>query len=269
MVALRLCGSCGRDLDPHAVYCDKCGLKLHEVQQSPREIEDSMKKSLALSGSPVAVKVLNSLEELPTGLEEIDLPHRHCEMIQRARIQGLTFYAPLSKQQCKVAAVALGLMNPTEELRKHQLDELLHTRHRFKREDLLWRFVENTARVPGQHAAVLYGPLGSFPIEPDSVVLICNPIQAMKILQAYQHFTGRRTGASVGGLFSLCADAVATPISTGDLNIAIGCEGARKHGGLRPNELAVGFPFSIANELREASLTLARYEKAGEKHHAS
>jgi uncharacterized protein (DUF169 family) len=225
-----------------------------------------MKEFLKLDGSPVGVKLFRGLHEIPNEVEEIDAPRRHCGMILKANREGHTFYAPLSKHQCKVAATALGLAKPTPELRKHQLEELFHTRHRFRTEDLLWSYVEDIPKVPNSHAAVLYGPLSSMPVDPDVVVAVCNPLQAMKIVQSHQHITGHRVKAAIGALFSFCVDATATPIAKKDLNIAVGCEEARKHEGLREHELAVGFPYSIANALADAMLTLARYEKAEEDH---
>jgi len=270
------CTRCGRELQSSSSYCDRCGVPLYLTQRSVtdeanrkarrRQIEEVVRKFLNLEGLPVGVKLLNNLEEIPNGVEEIDVPQRHCGMIQRARLQGRIFHAPLSKHQCKVAATAFGLMKPTEELRKHQLQELYQTRHRFRTEDLFSSYVEDAPRLTNPHASVLYGPLGSIPTDPDSVVVVCNPLQAMRIIQSYQHITGRRVRASVGAQFSLCIDATATPILTKDLNIAVGCEGSRRQEGLRDHELAVGFPYGMAGELAEASLTLSMHEKTHEEH---
>jgi uncharacterized protein (DUF169 family) len=270
------CVRCGRELQSSGSYCDGCGVPLYLTQRSVtdeasrkirrRQIEEVISKFLNLEGLPVGVKLLNSLEEIPNEVEEIDVPRRHCGMIQSARLQGRTFHAPPSKHQCKVAATALGLMKPTQELRKHQLQELYETRHRFRTEDLLWSYVEDSPRLPNPHASVMYGPLGSIPTDPDSVVVVCNPLQAMRIIQSYQHITGRRVKASVGAQFSLCIDATATPILTKDLNIAVGCEAARRQEGLRQHELAIGFPYMVAGELAEASLTLAMHQKAHAEH---
>jgi len=49
------------------------------------------------------------------------------------------------------------------------------------------------------------------------------------------------------------------------MSIALGCGGSRKHAAMKESELALGFPYSIANELADASLTLARAEKQEEE----
>jgi uncharacterized protein (DUF169 family) len=273
---MKFCIRCGRKLATDASYCDGCGAPTNRTQWTTigrasrgsqnRDIEQAIKSVLNLEGWPVAVKLLKDSSESPSDVEEIDEAHRHCEMIQEARLHGISFSAPLSKQRCKVAAISLGLMKQTEELRKHQVEELFKTRHRFKTEELLWRFLESTPKVLGKHTSILYGPLGSIPIDPDVVVLVCDPLQAMKIIQAYQYTMGQRASVSVGGLFALCADAVATPYSSGSINIALGCEGARKHAGLKDYELSVGFSYRMAGALTDALHTLAEYEGVEEKH---
>jgi uncharacterized protein (DUF169 family) len=225
-----------------------------------------MKAVLDLEGWPIAIKLLRNSGELSRSVKEIDEAHRHCEMIQKVRIHGISFLAPLSKQRCKVAATSLGLMKPSEELRRHQLQELFYERHRFKTEELLWKFLEDTPQISEKYSSVLYAPLGSIIVKPDVVVIICNPLQAMKVLQAYQYLTGQRANFSLGGLFSLCADGVSTPYLTGRINLAIGCEGARKHARLKDYELLVGIPYRIAEDLSMALQTLANYENVEEEH---
>jgi uncharacterized protein (DUF169 family) len=270
------CVRCGRELQSDGSYCDGCGVPLYLTQRPVtdeesgrlrrRQIEAVMSKFLNLEGLPVGVKLLKSFDEVPNEVKELEVPQRHCGMIQIARLQGRTFHAPPSKHQCKVAATALGLSKPSKKLREHQLQELYQTRRRFRTEDLLWSYIEAAPRLPDLHASVLYGPLGSIPTDPDSVVVVCNPLQAMKIIQSYQHVTGRRVMASVGAQFSLCIDGTATPISTKDLNIAIGCEGSRRQGGLEQHELVLGFPYSIAGALAEASFTLTKFDKTHMEH---
>jgi len=276
MSSVKFCTRCGKDLALKVAYCDRCGALVNQSPSSgtnradknlekPR-IERILKDVLGLDGWPVAVKLLNSSSKIPSGVKEIGEFRRHCEIIQKVRRYGETFFAPPSKQKCKVAGISLGLMKPTEEFREHQRQELFETQHRFKTEALLRKFLENTPTVPDRHSAILYGPLGAFPTDPDVVVLVCDTLQAMKIIQAYQYATGKRANASMGGLFSLCADAVATPYSQGTLNIAIGCEGAREHGGLKDYELSVGFPYRMAETLTDGLISLAEQEATKEEH---
>lgn len=270
---MRFCAKCGRSLTTAASYYDRCGEPVNQAylrqttcRNSKSKFERVMKAVLGLEGWPVGVKLIHRLSELPRNVKEIDEAHRHCEMVQEARRSGLLFFAPPSKHLCKVAAVSLGLMNPTEELRQRQMQGLFQRRRRFKTEEMLWKFVEGTPKLPRKYAAILYGPLGSMPIEPDVVVLICDPSQAMKIIQAHQYLTGERANLSLGGLFSLCADAVSTPHMKGNINLAIGCEGAREHAGLKDYELSVGFPYRMAETLTEALQTIAKYEDVEGKH---
>lgn len=76
---------------------------------------------------------------------------------------------------------------------------------------------------------------------------------------------GRDVGSTAYYCDSYGAPLHQTPILIGNLNIAIGCGGTRKHAAMKESELALGFAYSIANELAEASLTIARYEQLEEQ----
>ena len=273
---MKYCIKCGRSLLLSASYCDRCGAFARQSQMIAkrqgnkgavdRGTGDELKKILNLDGWPVGIKLLKNDDEIPSNASEIDQMSRHCEMIQRARMNKKVFYAPAFKQRCKVAAISLGLMEPTEELRKHQLQELFEARHRFETESLLWKFLENTPSVSERYSAVLYGPLDQISIDPDIVVLLCNPLQTMKLIQAYQYSTGERVNAVMGGLFSLCGDAVATPLLCRSLNIAIGCEGAREHAGLKDHEMSVSFPYNMTHALIDGLNTLSKYDETKKEH---
>jgi len=62
-------------------------------------ISEELKSILQLKGSPVAIKFVKSVEDIPAGVPEIEEVVRHCRMISLAR-DGQIFYAPDTKHQC-------------------------------------------------------------------------------------------------------------------------------------------------------------------------
>jgi len=63
----------------------------------------------------------------------------------------------------------------------------------------------------------------------------------------YQH--GGRFNANFAGIQSTCSDATAYPYISGDLNVSIGCDGAAKNAGLADDELVVGIPAELLEEI--------------------
>ena len=81
------------------------------------EAAETLKKLLALKGSPVAIKFATSREEIPAGMEELDKTIRHCSMVNLARNEGRIFYATAGKHECNGGAWSLGLREITPTLK--------------------------------------------------------------------------------------------------------------------------------------------------------
>lgn len=88
--------------------------------------------------------------------------------------------------------------------------------------------------------ALIYAPLEEAEFDPDVIVLICNPAQAMKLAQALIYTLGGRVEADFSGIQSICADAVAGPFTRKRPNITLGCSGSRKYADIQPDEVIVG-----------------------------
>jgi len=125
------------------------------------EISEGLKKSLSLSGSPVAVKLAKSREEVPAGIPEAKEVVRHCQMVNMARKDGAIFFAPSAKHQCNGGAWSLGLREITPTL---QSGEFYYKLGKFESMAACRRTMD---RIPhlrtGETYATVYAPLEKTP----------------------------------------------------------------------------------------------------------
>ena len=214
------------------------------------EISEMLKKVLSLSGSPVAVKLARSKEEVPAGIPEAKEVVRHCQMVNMARKDGAIFYAPADKHQCNGGAWALGLREITPSLQSGE--------HYFK----LGKFESMPAcrrtmdRIPHLNAketyATMYAPLEKTPFDPDIVIIVTTPRNMLKLAQATLFRLGGRITSSMAGIQSVCSDATAQPYLSGTATFSLGCDGSRKFSGVVDEEMVMGFPAEMLTELGEA-----------------
>ena len=214
------------------------------------EISEMLKKVLSLSGSPVAVKLARSKEEVPAGIPEAKEVVRHCQMVNMARKDGANFYAPADKHQCNGGAWALGLREITPSLQSGE--------HYFK----LGKFESMPAcrrtmdRIPHLNAketyATMYAPLEKTPFDPDIVIIVTTPRNMLKLAQATLFRLGGRITSSMAGIQSVCSDATAQPYLSGTATFSLGCDGSRKFSGVVDEEMVMGFPAEMLTELGEA-----------------
>ena len=199
-------------------------------------ISQKLKDNLGLKKSPVAVKFILRKEDLPEGVPKISENVRHCQMVQKAS-QGESFYATAEEQMCKGGAAALGLMDAPE---KVKTGEFYYGLGRFSSIGSAKSTMESIPKIDNIMYALVYSPLEKAEFDPDVIVVICNPAQAMILAQAMVYTLGGRMEADFAGIQSICADAVAGPFINKRPNITLGCSGSRKFAEIQSDEVIVG-----------------------------
>ena len=211
------------------------------------QISADLKEALHLVGSPVALKIVKSAEELPDGIPEIEETTRHCRMISLAR-EGKTFYATDAKHQCGGGAWALGLREKGETLKTGQ--------HYFKLGkystiNASRRTMESVPNLPKENYATIYAPLENATFDPDVVVIFAQPMAILKLAQSSLYNLGGRIYPEFSGIQSMCSDATAYVLLNGKPNFSLGCDGSRKFSGIGNDEMVAGFPAERIVEIAE------------------
>ncbi len=203
---------------------------------------------LDLKGAPVAIKLLRTEADVPKGLDHLNEVIRHCEMVQKAR-RGSKFYATVEQHACKGGAGMLGVIDIPENIKS---GEFYYKLGRFESVEHAGEVMHEVPGVDFKVYGTAYAPLADAPFEPDVVLVIVNPRQAMMIAQANVYELHARNNADFSGIQSLCGDAVAAPLLRGNINFTLGCSGSRKYAKVSENELIVGIPIGILPKLVDA-----------------
>jgi len=182
-------------------------------------------------GKPVSVLFTDEVGEDSTLL--------YCELIQKARY-GESFL--IKNQGCGAGAYVLG------ETETSPLDYYLNAGRYADR---------NAAKNAATSLHRLKNRAGSMKITPYSgsqfnvLLLFLKPERAMRIVQAYAYRNGKPVQLKTGGIASICSDCTVCPLK-GKLGISLGCKGSRKHSRYGNDEVVVGIPFKLAQEIDNA-----------------
>jgi uncharacterized protein (DUF169 family) len=223
------------------------------------EISETLKQYLGLEGSPVAIKLAKSEEAIPDGINEIDEVIRHCMMVSIARKEGRIFYATAEKHQCMGGSWAIGLRELTPSLKS---GEFYYKLGKFDTWAGCMRTIDQVpnVHVPGGNEgptfATVYAPLEKTPFDPHVVLIVGQPRMMLKLAQACLYKLGGRLHCSMSGIQSVCADTVALPYMTGNVNFSLGCDGSRKFSGIEDHEMVVGIPGELIAEVADAIKTV-------------
>lgn len=208
---------------------------------------ESLKKSLGLSTSPVAIRFARTREEIPPDLEKLAPTIRHCQMVGLARKEGRTFYATVENHECMGGAWALGLREITETLRS---GDFYFKLGKFETPAACKRTIERIPHLEsGSTYATLYAPLEKAGFEPHVVIVIGPPRTMLKLAQATLFRLGGRISSEFSGIQSVCSDITAQTYLRGTANYSLGCDGSRKFSGIEDGEMVMGFPAELLPEI--------------------
>ena len=215
-------------------------------------ISKLFQESLGLTGSPVAVKIVTSPDQIPNGIPEIEETVRHCKMISLAR-EGRVFYATDAKHQCSGGAWALGLREKGATLKSGE-----HYFKLGKYESLSSsrRTMESVPNLPRETYATLYAPLEKACFAPNVVLVFAKPKAMLKLAQTVLYRLGGRIYPQFSGIQSVCSDATAYVLLNGKPNFSLGCDGSRKFSGITDEEMVAGFPVEMLEEIAASIMTV-------------
>lgn len=213
-----------------------------EKNQKYCEVIDSKVK---LTSKPVAMKLIQSEEEVPEGYELISEKVRHCEMVRKASL-GEKFYSTVEEQMCLGGAGAIGLRDMPEKLAN---GEKYFSLGRFKDMETAKKLTSKLSIVKDKHWGMIYAPLDEADFEADVIEIITEPVGGMKLAQSIVYATGEKINPSFAGIQSLCGDAFANPYIEDGINFTLGCDGSRKAADIKDNEMTVGISASKIDEV--------------------
>jgi uncharacterized protein (DUF169 family) len=206
-----------------------------------------LREFLQIPGSPVAIGFAHTAEDIPEGLEEIGEKIRNCEMVNRARGEGKSFFATRSKHLCSGGAWSLGLAKLTDSLKTGQFYFKLG---KFESKSSCKRTIDNVPSLEAESVyATMYAPLENTPFDPVVVLIIAEPFHLLKLSQAYLFKHGGRITSNFSGIQSVCADATVQPYLSGKLNVSLGCDGSRKFSDIKSQWMVAGIPIETLPDI--------------------
>jgi uncharacterized protein (DUF169 family) len=213
--------------------------------QNFAKISAVLRKNLDLVGSPVAVKIVTAPEQIPGNVPEIDETTRYCQMISLAR-EGKVFYATDTKHKCGGGAWALGLRVMGETMKS---GEHYYKLGKYESISSSRRTMDSVPNLPQETYATLCAPLEMAEFVPSVVLIFAKPKAMLKLAQTVLYRLGGRVYPQFSGIQSVCSDATVCVLLNGKPNFSLGCDGSRKFSGIPDEEMVVGFPAEMIEEI--------------------
>ncbi len=200
---------------------------------------------LDVTRKPVGVKFLLSEDDYNHfSAQEPKNRMSYCTLVRRAS-DGIGSKFHSGHMACSGGSVALGLDKPTE--------KMLTGERRYKQgayQDLcVCRKVSKHMAYCQSTFGVAVLPLDEFTAEPDVVIIVCEPFQAMRLVQAYAYSHGHAKDICLSGMQAICQECTSFPFENDQINLSLMCSGTRLLAGWNNSEMALGMPYHIFSQI--------------------
>lgn len=166
-------------------------------------------------------------------------PALFCELVQQAR-RGESF--SFSGQGCPVGAYVLG-RNASPP------DDYYFSSGRYMNKTAAYRAARSLPQLDTHYNSVELFPITDVDTDFDIMLLFLPPARAMRLVQALSYNSGSPVGFLTGGTASVCGDCTVMPLNTRRMSISMGCKGSRKHSRYGDNEVVVGIPHLLIEDI--------------------
>lgn len=207
-----------------------------------------MNCALQLERKIIGVKFLFNRESFESAdAKQVKIKLNYCVMVKLA-MSGTALKATGEELACIAGARAVGLM---------EIDDYHKTGQNGKR---LGLYCDMTTSKNARDAmsycthkayGIMVKPLEGFDEEPDVVIIVTNPYNAMRIIQGYSYFYSVNANYKMSGNQAICSESTAFPYLNNDINVSMLCIGTRHKAGWKDDELAVAFPFNRFEKISE------------------
>jgi uncharacterized protein (DUF169 family) len=199
---------------------------------------------------PLAVKLVKSVDEFP---EKTRRPFRDmgfktnpCVAMTMARKYGWTVGISADDNACLIAAYTYGWSEAESDTKKALADFMIVMKYSAS-EDAAKTTMEAVEQVKlgkGKYTGVVFSPLERTKIEPDLVMVFCNPAQLMRLV----HGATQETGVAVQSMFSgrggTCTEGVLQTFKTGRPKVVLPGNGDRVWAMVQDEEMVFTIPAS-------------------------
>lgn len=194
---------------------------------------------LGLQSRIVAVDLFNTAEEfMNCPVSQFKGKLTFCSMVRLASL-GYGRKALNSNFRCRGASEVFRFVEPgADSISGERLLGFGLYAHR----DLAGQVQASMARLASPCSGLAVLPLSSCTSLPQSIVIVADAYQAMRLVQAWAYHHGLLEDLAISGNRGICSECVARPLATGKLHLSMLCANTRHVARWSDQEMGIGLP---------------------------
>jgi uncharacterized protein (DUF169 family) len=197
---------------------------------------------------PIAVKLVRGADEFPERtrrpFKEMGFKTNVCVGMTMCRKYGWTVGMTADDNACPIAAYTYGWSEPEAAAKKALTDFMVVMKYTAS-EDAARTAMDAVEQIKlgrGRYAGVVFSPLERTRIEPDLVMIFCNPAQLMRLVHGATQETGAAVQSTFSGRAGTCTEGLLQTFKTGQPRVVLPGNGDRVWAMVQDDEIAFALP---------------------------
>ena len=197
---------------------------------------------------PIAVKLAKSVDDFPEKtrrpFKDMGFKTNLCVGMMMARKYGWTVGMTADDNSCPIVDYAYGWSQPESETKKALVDFMVVMKYAANENSAATSLegVEQAKLSTGQCAGLVFSPLERTKIEPDIVMIFCNPAQLMRLVHGATQETGVGVQSVFRGRAGTCTEGVLQTLKTGQPKVVLPGNGDRVWAMVQDEEMGFTMP---------------------------
>lgn len=227
---------------------------------------------------PIGVKLVKSVDQFPEKtrrpFKDLGFKTNPCVAMTMARKYGWTVGMTADDNACPIAAYTYGWSEPESATKKALIDFMMAMKYSANEQAArtTMEAVDQIKLSRGEYAGVVLSPLERTRIEPDLVMVFCNPAQLMRLVHGATQETGVSVRCTFSGRAGSCTEGVLQTFKTGEPKVVLPGNGDRVWAMVQDDEIAFTIPVnrldSVIRGLEATHQTGIRYPIPVDVRHA-
>jgi uncharacterized protein (DUF169 family) len=181
----------------------------------------------------------------PAGIRRIRVSDTYCSFIKNTEKEEI-FYFKIIDISCPLGRFYLG----TDEININDVADIMADECEGMNRKSALKYLSRAVCMESKFDYIICFRYPNKNINPDIIIKVVKPDQAMRFIHKFTALTGEIMNASLAGTGSLCGECTAYPFVTGKPNISLGCIDSRKTTGIEKDEFFIALPYnSIMREI--------------------
>lgn len=204
---------------------------------------------------PIAARVVKSVDEFPERarrpLRDMGFKTNICVGMTLARKYGWTVGFTAEDNACRTATYAYGWSESEPESEKGILDFML-TMNYAANQEAARSIVETVKQFKlnkGQYAGVVFSPLERTVIEPQIVLVFCNPAQLMRLVHGAAQESGKSIQSVFCGRYGSCTDGILQVLKVREPKVVLPGNGERVWAAVQDDEMLFAIPVEALEQV--------------------